>query len=63
VRANADRLWGQIGGRGPLAGKAKLVESAGNLTKLYAGGFSSQAEAASACASLKQGGQSCLVSH
>lgn len=61
VRANADRLWSQIGGKGALAGKAKATEAAGNLTKLYAAGFSSNAEAASACAALKQGGHSCLV--
>lgn len=63
VRANADRLWGQIGGKGPLAGKSKLVEPSGTLTKLFAGGFASSAEASSACAALKQAGQSCLVSH
>ena len=63
VRANADRLWSQLGGKGPLAGKSKLVEPASNLTKLYAAGFASNADATAACASLKQAGQSCLVSH
>lgn len=62
VRANADRLWSQIGGKGPLAGKSKVTEPAGSLTKLYAAGFSSNAEANSVCAALKQGGHSCLVS-
>ncbi len=61
VRANADRLWNQIGGKGPLSGKTKMTENAGNLTKLFAGGFASNAAAASACAALKAQGQGCLV--
>lgn len=61
VRANAERLWSQIGGKGPLAGKTRMIQSAGSLTKLFAAGFASSADAASACERLKSTGQSCLV--
>lgn len=61
VAGNAERLWGQIGGKGALAGKSRILEPAGKLTKLYAGGFASQADAAAACETLRRGGQSCLV--
>ena len=61
VAGNAERLWNQIGGKGVLSGKNRIVEPAGQLTKLFAGGFASQADAASACASLKRDGHGCLV--
>lgn len=61
VAGNADALWRKLGGRGPLAGKTKILVPAGKLTRLLAGGFASEAAAASACATLRQSGQSCLV--
>jgi cell division septation protein DedD len=61
VPGNAQRLWSQLSGRAPLAGKTRIVESAGRLTKLYAGGFASQAAAQSACSALKAGGHDCIV--
>ncbi len=61
VAGNADQLWKKLGGKGVLAGKKKYLLPSGNLTRLLAGGFASQAEAGSACVALKQGGQSCLV--
>ncbi len=61
VAGNADRLWSQLASRRELAGRAKLKVSAGKLTKLLAGGFATRAEAEAACASLKAGGQACLV--
>ncbi|WP_324828322.1 SPOR domain-containing protein [Qipengyuania zhejiangensis] len=61
VAGNADRLWNQLAGRSELAGKAKLKEPAGRLTKLLAGGYASKAAADAACASLKRSGQDCLV--
>lgn len=61
VAGNAEALWRKLGGRGPLAGKTKILVPAGKLTRLLAGGFASEAAAASACATLRQSGQSCLV--
>lgn len=61
VRSNAERLWTQLVGKGPLAGKSGILEPSGKLTKLYAGGFASSIDATAACAALKQNGQSCLV--
>lgn len=61
VPANADRLWAQIGGKGALAGKPRITEKAGRLTKLQAGGFASRTEAERACSALKTSGQACLV--
>lgn len=61
VAGNAERLWSQIGGKGALAGKARILEPAGKLTKLYVGGFASQADAVAACETLKRGGHGCIV--
>ncbi|MDD3798312.1 MAG: SPOR domain-containing protein [Novosphingobium sp.] len=61
VSANAERLWQQLGGKGVLAGKRKILEPEGKLTKLQAGGFATRADADAACAALKRGGQGCIV--
>lgn len=61
VKGNAERLWGKLSGKSALAGKKPLYIPAGRLTKLQAGGFASQGAAAQACASLKSGGQACIV--
>lgn len=61
VPANAEALWTRLSARSELAGRQKIKEPAGRLTKLFAGGFASREEAASACASLKRSGQECLV--
>jgi hypothetical protein len=61
VPGNADQLWKQVGGKGALAGKTKIVLPSGKLTRLLAGGFATQQDAAAACATLKRGGQSCIV--
>lgn len=61
VPGNADKMWSQLGGKGPLAGKEKIVGQSGKLTVLSAGGFASREAAASACSTLKQSGQTCLV--
>jgi TPR repeat protein len=60
VPGNADALWTRVKGRAELAGHGKLLVPAGKLTKLQAGGFASQAEAAAACARLKSGGFACV---
>lgn len=61
VPANADKAWAQAVGRGALAGKDKVLQRSGNITRLLASGWSTQAAAQSACASLKASGQACLV--
>ncbi len=61
VAGNADRLWGQIGSHAALAGTKKTLVPSGNLTRLLATGFASEAEAARACATLKREGKACVV--
>lgn len=60
VAGNAEALWSRVKNRPELAGHGKLLVPAGKLTKLQAGGFASQAEAAAACARLKSGGFACV---
>lgn len=61
VAANADRLWRELGGHAALAGTRKILLPSGKLTRLLAGGFASEAEAARACAALQREGKACLV--
>lgn len=61
IRSNAEGLWSRLSARSEIAGRQKLLIAAGKVTKLQAGGFASKAEADDACASLKRGGQDCLV--
>lgn len=61
VAGNADRLWSQLAGHAALAGTRKTLLPSGNLTRLLATGFASEAEAARACASLKREGKACVV--
>jgi cell division septation protein DedD len=61
VAANADKLWGQVGSHAALAGTRKALVPSGNLTRLMATGFTSEAEASRACASLKREGRACVV--
>jgi cell division septation protein DedD len=61
VQGNAEKLWNQLSGRSELAGKARILEPSGRLTKLLAGGYATRAAANSACESLKRSGQGCLV--
>ena len=61
VAGGADRLWQQLAGKPVLAGKAKLTEPAGRLTRLLASGWPSAAAAQAACSALKVGGQGCIV--
>lgn len=61
VAGNADKLWNQIGGKGALAGTRKVLVPSGNLTRLMASGFASEAEASRACAALKREGQACVL--
>lgn len=61
VAANADRLWSQLGKHAALAGTKKTLLPSGNLTRLLATGFASEAEATRACAALKRDGKACVV--
>lgn len=61
IASGADRLWDRLSGNPALAGAQKVVERAGGLTRLKAGGFASRSAAQAACNSLKASGQDCLV--
>jgi len=61
VKSNADGLWAKVRNRPELAGHARIDLASGSVTRLLAGGFSSQADADRACAALKAGGYACLV--
>ena len=61
VASNADRLWSQLGKHAALAGTKKTLLPSGNLTRLLATGFASEAEATRACAALKRDGKACVV--
>jgi cell division septation protein DedD len=61
VAGNADKMWRELGGHAALAGTRKTLVPSGNLTRLLATGFASEAEAARACASLKREGKACVV--
>ncbi|MFM7349621.1 MAG: SPOR domain-containing protein [Erythrobacter sp.] len=61
VAGNADRMWREIGGHSALSGTSKRLVPSGNLTRLLATGFASEAEASRACASLKREGKACVV--
>lgn len=61
VAGNADKLWSQLGGHAALAGTRKTLVPSGNLTRLLATGFASEAEAGRACAALKREGKACVV--
>jgi len=61
VAANADRLWNQLSGNPALAGTRKTLVPSGNVTRLLATGFASEADANRACAALKRQGQACIL--
>jgi len=61
VRANAERLWNRLSNRSEIAGRQRLLVSAGNIVRLQAGGYATRAQAQSACQSLKNSGTDCLV--
>lgn len=61
VRSNADKLWARLAANPALSGKEKLMIPSGRVTRLLAGGYSSQSAAQAACTSLKRAGQDCIV--
>lgn len=61
VAGNAERLWSRLSSRPELAGRQRMLVPTGNVTRLLAGGYPTQASAATACNALKAAGQDCLV--
>lgn len=61
VPGNAEKLWASLSKRPEMAGSRRVLVPAGKLTKLYAAGFSSKAQAVKACGALKASGQECIV--
>ncbi len=61
VPGNAERLWATLSKRPEMAGSKRQLVPAGKLTKLYAAGFASKAQADRACSALKASGQECIV--
>lgn len=61
VAGNADKLWSQVASHAALKGTTKTLLPSGKVTRLLATGFSSEAEAARACAFLKNDGKACVV--
>uniref|UniRef100_UPI0005BCE352 SPOR domain-containing protein n=1 Tax=Novosphingobium sp. B-7 TaxID=1298855 RepID=UPI0005BCE352 len=60
-KSNADGLWARVRGRAELAGHPRIDLAEGKVTRVLAGGFASQAEAAHACAALKGAGVDCIT--
>ncbi len=62
VEANARNLWTALEKKNPaFAGRQPYLVKSGKLTRLQAGGFANKGEAESFCASVRKGGQACLV--
>jgi cell division septation protein DedD len=61
VLANAQAMWDHVKSRPEVAGRTKLLISAGAVTKLQAGGFASEEAARAACSRLSAAGISCLA--
>ncbi|WP_225205677.1 SPOR domain-containing protein [Novosphingobium huizhouense] len=60
-KANADALWARARTRPEIVGRARIDLSAQGVTRLQAGGYASEAEAARACSGLKAADLACLV--
>jgi len=61
VPGNAERLWASLAKRPEMTGAKRQLVPAGKLTKLYAAGFASKAQADKACGALKASGHECIV--
>lgn len=62
VEANARNLWTTLEGKYPaIAARQPYLVKNGKITRLQAGGFANKAEADSFCATMRKGGQPCLV--
>lgn len=59
---NAQRMWSQLSAQHQgIARRKPIITSNGRLTMLYAGEFSSRADAVNLCNQLKSNNQSCIV--
>ncbi len=61
VPGNAEKLWASLAKRPEMTGAKRQLVPAGKLTKLYAAGFASKAQADKACGVLKASGHECIV--
>lgn len=61
VPGNAERLWQRVSVRPEVAGRERLFLPTGRVTRVQAAGYATQAEAQTACNSLKRAGFECLV--
>lgn len=61
VSGNAERLWSRLANRPELAGRERLLVPSGRVTLLLAGGYPTRTAAESACRTLRQARQDCLV--
>ena len=62
VEANARSLWTSLERKYPaLAARQPSYVKAGTVTRLQAGGFASKGDAENLCATVRKGGQACMV--
>ncbi len=61
VAANADAAWNRVKARPELAGHPRINARAGNVIRLQAGGFASEAAAKAACTRLTAAGSACIA--
>lgn len=62
VEGNARSLWASLGKKYPsVAARQPAYVKAGAVTRLQAAGFAGKADAESFCATLRKGGQACMV--
>lgn len=62
IEANARNLWASLEKKHPeISGRQRHLVKSGKLTRLQAGGFPNKGAAGNFCATLRKGGQACLV--
>lgn len=62
VEANARSLWAALRKKYPaVAARQPIYVKAGAVTRLQAGGFANKGQAESLCATVRKGGQACMV--
>ena len=62
VEGNARSLWASLGKKYPaVAARQPAYVKAGTVTRLQTAGFAGKADAESFCATLRKGGQACMV--
>ena len=62
VEANARKLWASLEKKYPaVAARQPYLVKAGNVTRLQTGGFANKGQAENFCATIRKGGQACMV--